>query len=207
MKQRQKHSALVGSVFGKWTVVAFHESNGRYRICRCSCGRTEKAVKAAALENGTNSRCMLCSNELRMVTQLKARGRNMVTWRSWNHAEQRCHNPNNLSYQRYGGRGIKMCERWREAFENFLEDMGPRPSGTSLDRIDNNGDYEPGNCRWATPEEQNNNKRTNRLITLNGVQDTVTRWARKYGIHKDTIFGRLFRGWDAQTAITTPIQR
>lgn len=124
---------------------------------------------------------------------------------SWQSMVKRCTNPNHQTYRYYGARGIRVCERWR-IFDNFRADMGPRPSRRhSIDRIDNSGNYEPGNCRWATPEEQGANMSRNRIITANGVSMSVSEWARRIGIHQSAIHHRMRRmGWSPERAVTTP---
>lgn len=112
----------------------------------------------------------------------------------WSSMRDRCNRPANRNYHNYGGRGITVCERWAR-FRNFLEDMGARPSPEhEIDRIDNNGHYEPGNCRWATRSEQERNKRTNRHLTINGVTQTLTEWAATAGIPVNRAFNRLYHG-------------
>lgn len=95
--------------------------------------------------------------------------------------KSRCHNPKNAAYENYGGRGIEVCQRWRESFANFLADMGPRPQGATIERRDNDGDYEPGNCVWASRSEQAHNKRTNVHLTYGGVTRPLHEWAKLYG--------------------------
>ena len=113
----------------------------------------------------------------------------------------RCLNPSTPGYERYGGRGIAVCERWRESFQNFLADMGPRPLGTTLDRINNDGNYEPGNCRWATSEQQAGN--TSKTRWVDGM--SLAAAARKHGIQEDVLRLRLKRGWDEHRALATPL--
>lgn len=115
--------------------------------------------------------------------------------KSWRGMIDRCNNPQHKNYHRYGGRGIKVCERWL-TFKNFLEDMGERPEGMTLDRINNDGDYEPSNCRWATPKEQAQNTSTNVNITINGETHCLTEWSRISGINCKTLRRRLQNGWD-----------
>jgi hypothetical protein len=110
--------------------------------------------------------------------------------RSWTAMRTRCNNPKQLAWPNYGGRGITVCERW-DSFENFLADMGERPSGCSLDRIDNNGNYEPGNCRWATKAEQSNNRRTNIFVTHDGETLTITQWCTRLGISNGAVRTRM----------------
>lgn len=125
----------------------------------------------------------------------------------WHSMNQRCTNSRHRQYKDYGGRGIKVCDRWRWSFADFYADMGPRPSGSSLDRIDNNGHYEPGNCRWATPRQQSANMRTNVRITHNGETLILQEWARRVGIHFDTLWRRLnVYGWSIEDTLTRPAQ-
>jgi len=114
-------------------------------------------------------------------------------YRSWSNMIQRCTNPKNEKYSIYGGRGISVCERWRD-IRNFVLDMGPRPDGTSIERIDGNGNYEPSNCKWATVTEQNRNTSRNRFIEWNGERRCIADWSKKTGIHEATILQRLEAG-------------
>jgi hypothetical protein len=124
---------------------------------------------------------------------------------TWAGIIERCYNPKSPSYYWYGERGIKMCERWQLSLANFIEDMGLPPTMShSVDRIDCNGDYEPGNCRWATVEEQNNNTRRSKLITWNGKTQSVRDWAKEYNIGAKGLAERLQRGWDMEKSLTTP---
>jgi hypothetical protein len=133
------------------------------------------------------------------------KGKSTGEYFTWQSMIQRCKNPNSVQYPRYGGRGISVCEQWNE-FAVFLRDMGERPSpGHSIDRFpDKNGNYEPGNCRWATRKEQGRNTRQNRLITIKGETRCLIEWAEHIGINKGTITSRLDRGWDEVAAILTP---
>lgn len=126
---------------------------------------------------------------------------------SWANMKARCLNPANDRFQSYGGRGIDVCERWRESFESFLADMGPRPPGMTLDRIDNDGNYEPKNCRWATRSEQRKNQRPNirgRKITFRGECRSIRSWAKKLGLSERTL-GYRVRTWPVEKALTTPL--
>lgn len=126
-------------------------------------------------------------------------------YRVWTGVIKRCENPRMESYPRYGGRGIRVCPAWRVSFIAFLRDMGPRPSPKhSLDRINNDGNYEPGNCRWATPEEQMRNTSDNRLLTWRGETHTVTEWAEITGLPRVTISQRFHRGWSVERCLTIP---
>jgi hypothetical protein len=123
---------------------------------------------------------------------------------AWRNMINRCTNPGVRSYPRYGGRGIAVCGRWRQNFAAFLADVGFRPGpGYTLDRIDSNGDYEPGNCRWATQVEQQNNRRDNHVITFGGVSKTLSEWARDLGIAPATLQTRINRrGWSLERALS-----
>lgn len=118
------------------------------------------------------------------------KGQMSPTYKIWAGMIQRCTNPSRPYYEHYGGRGITVCERWMN-FENFLADMGARPAGLTIDRIDNDGNYCPENCRWATPSEQVNNSRANKWITHNGITDTQTNWARRLGMAPESLKHRL----------------
>ncbi len=127
-------------------------------------------------------------------------------YRSWQMMKHRCHNPRYTQFRDYGGRGIAVCPRWRDSFEDFLADMGPRPVGTSIDRIDKNGNYEPSNCRWATEQEQKRNTRRNVLMTFNGKTQCLTDWAAESGIPYKTLEARRRYGWTDERALTQPVQ-
>lgn len=164
---------MIGQRFGRWTVAAEGEPiirsypgrpvhSSRRVVCRCDCG-TEKECEAAHLKSGRSTSCGCLRKEL--VSRSKRKhgatvGGKTREYNIWKGMRQRCENPNNDDFDLYGGRGIKVCRRWKD-FANFLADMGPRPTPQhSIDRYPNNdGDYEPTNCRWATPEQQANNKR------------------------------------------------
>jgi hypothetical protein len=125
----------------------------------------------------------------------------------WVHLLSRCFNRNDDRYDRYGGRGIAVCERWLK-FENFIADMGPRPSHAhSIDRIDNDGHYEPSNCRWATPERQQRNTARTMRVTFRGETLALSDWSERLGIASATLFCRIRRGWTAERALTLPVQK
>ena len=126
-------------------------------------------------------------------------------FRVWCAMRNRCNNPKVKCYPRYGGRGITVFDKWNESFESFYSDMGPRPHGASLDRINNDGPYSLDNCRWATPSEQASNKRSSRIITFRGESRTQAQWAIVTGIDVRKIHKRLNKlGWDIDRALTTP---
>ena len=123
----------------------------------------------------------------------------------WATMKSRCGRATAGSYQFYGARGIRVCRRWLK-FENFLADMGPRPAGCQLDRIDTNGDYEPGNCRWVTARTNARNRRNTRHLTIDGITKSLKEWAEIYGLNFQTLVRRVQLGWDAVRAVTTPLQ-
>lgn len=125
------------------------------------------------------------------------------TYKTWEAMKTRCTNPASKSYAAYGGRGVTVCTRWASSFADFLADMGIRPEGTTLDRFPNtNGNYEPGNCRWATRVEQQRNTTANRRVTFNGETLTQVEWAQRQGIRQDTLSYRLRRGWPLLQALS-----
>jgi hypothetical protein len=125
-------------------------------------------------------------------------------WRKWHSMLGRCHDPKNSSYALYGGRGITVCDRWRESFSDFACDMGPIPAGMSLDRIDNDGPYSPENCRWADRKTQGRNRRTNRLITAHGKTASIVEWSEITGLTLDTLQTRVRRGWPDEDIVSRP---
>lgn len=126
------------------------------------------------------------------------------TFKTWSSMLHRCYNPQAQQWPNYGARGIKVCPRWFD-FSEFLKDMGEKPDGLMIGRIDNDGDYEPSNCRWETPRQQQNNRRSNRRLTFNGKTDTLENWARTVNLKADTIAHRIKRGWSLEEALTLPL--
>lgn len=123
-------------------------------------------------------------------------------YRIWAHAKNRCSNPANKDHRNYGGRGIKFCARWADSYAAFLADMGRAPAGQSLGRINNDGDYEPGNCRWETNSQQSNNARHNMIVEYQGRKQTMIQWERELGFRSGTIRWRLKNGWQLNEAMT-----
>lgn len=177
---------------------------------RCDCGTT-KTIVARSVRSGLTNSCGCFGTERRRDPNLKHRTHGHAKSRVysiWAGMIQRCTDPNQpAKFRRYGARGIRVCERWR-TFENFLADMGEPPSRRhSIDRINNEGHYEPGNCRWADQSQQNNNTRANRLLTFAGKTQTQSEWAKETGMSQFALHQRLAHGWSVERALTTPIQR
>jgi len=191
----------IGNVYGKLTVIAYvghsiKSHKGAYWRCRCECG-TEVDVVGVTLRNG---KTRSCSAGCGLTTHGM---KNTPEYYCWKDMKARCGTPSHPQFGNYGARGIKVCDRWEASFETFLNDMGMKPfPEASLDRIDNEGDYCPENCRWATREQQHNNKRTNRYVAHNGETLTVAQWAKRLGIPSNTIHSRLDRGWPVEHAMT-----
>ncbi len=151
---------MVGRRFGRWRVLAFANLNAQGQamwLCQCTCG-TRRDVWGGNLRNGSSTSCG-CTKGEKKTTHGETVGRvQSIEFRTWASMLSRCYNQSVPAYRHYGGRGIKVCKAWHE-FTNFLGDMGRRPPGRSIDRLDNDGNYEPGNCRWATPKQQANNRK------------------------------------------------
>jgi hypothetical protein len=200
---------LTGCQSGRLTVISRAENSIRGQArwnCVCACGN-KRIVASASLVKKTTKSCGCLMREIVSKLNRTHGMRKTPIYGAWFSMKHRCLNPNNPFYHHYGGRGISVCPRWLENFENFLEDMGDRPEGMSLDRIDVNGNYEPGNCRWATWKEQQNNRRDNRFIEFNRKTQSLAAWGRELGIHEDTLRWRLKTGWSVEKAFTTPADK
>lgn len=173
--------------------------------CLCDCG-TRKDIKQSSLRTGATRSCGCLQREVAAAASRSRATHGMsgtLTFRTWVAMIQRCTNPRCERWKVYGGRGIRVCKRWTESFAAFLEDMGERPTSKhSIERIDNDGNYEPGNCRWATPLEQARNTRRSRFITFKGKTLTMSEWERLYGLRQGILCGRLQNGWTLERALT-----
>jgi hypothetical protein len=135
-------------------------------------------------------------------------GKRRPEYNVWHNMKKRCLNPEYQSFSNYGGRGIKVCDRWIESFENFFNDMGEKPSqGHSIDRVDNDGNYEPENCRWATRKEQARNRRSNVFVVQNGKAKVLSEICEANGIKSDTASKRISCGWSLDAASSTPVKK
>lgn len=172
--------------------------------CQCDCGR-DKNVLAKSLLSGATKSCG-CQIPQRTSERMTKHGQHGTgAYKSWEAAKRRCYNPNQPCFKNYGGRGIQMCDEWRNDFAAFLRDMGERPEGHTLDRVDPNGHYEPGNCRWASLTEQANNCRSNHLLTVNGETHTIAEWERLRGFRPGTLKRRILLGWTEESALSTAV--
>jgi hypothetical protein len=176
-----------------------------YSLCLCDCGR-EVEIVSRELPRGHTKSCGCWSAQM---TADRSRTHGLCgtpTYQSWNAMRQRCGDASQTYYERYGGSGITVCERWK-LFSNFLEDMGVRPEGKTLDRIDNSGNYEPGNCRWATRKEQARNTSANFFITHNGETKCLAEWAEHLGMCRMQISRRIRNGWPVEMVLTPKVEQ
>lgn len=193
---KSNHPDFTGQRFGRLLVLSKSPNrNGQPAyLCRCDCG-VEKIIRSSQFFTNTRS-CGCLSREntsRRSITH--GDSHSAVEYQIWNSMWNRCENAGNESYSRYGGRGIKVCERWLK-YENFLADLGRRPSRIySIERKNNDGDYCPENCQWATLKEQANNRSTNHPITIGGVTRNISEWATEAGLSHEALSWRINRGW------------
>lgn len=197
---------LQGRVFGELTVREYAGTNRHNQalwLCDCSCGNVKTVVAQSLLNEASRS----CGAAIHRAGFSATHGLSKtLIYGVWNTMKQRCSNPNVASYKDYGGRGIKVCKRWADSFEAFFDDMGDRPSPQhSIERRNNEGDYTPRNCFWATRRAQVTNKRNNRMLTANGETLHMAEWARRLGCNPAAIIARLNTGMDEAEAVTKPI--
>jgi hypothetical protein len=199
---------LTGMIFGKLTVTGFAGRGKRKLLvwtCRCECG-TVCTAYGHVLRSGAKQSCG-CAGSAATSARSTTHGQTRsLTWRTWKAMRFRCEKSYDISYPRYGGRGITVCERW-QSFENFLADMGERPSQDhQIERIDNSGNYTPDNCRWATRKEQARNRRTQTMLTHGGITLCVSEWAERLGIERGRLQNRINLGWSVERMLTEPIR-
>ena len=198
----RKANYSVGDKYGRLTIKEIFKrpigKRGRIVIsvgCVCDCGG-ETITNITNLRRGTTKSCGCLSEEKKIKHKKCFSGE----YQTWSHMKQRCFNKNNQEYNNYGGRGITVCDKWLD-FRNFYADMGERPAGKTLDRVNNNGNYCKENCRWATQKEQSNNVRRNIIIELNGKRRPLYWWSEKLNIKSHTIYTRIIRGWSASDSL------
>lgn len=194
---------ITGVRFGRLVALEPSHKNKKgewFWLCKCDCGE-EVVARTSHLNSGGTQSCG-CYNKEKSVTHGGCQTR---LYGVYNNIKQRCYNSNNTQYKDYGGRGIRICEEWKvfSSFENWAHLNGYEDT-LSIDRIDNDGDYCPENCKWSTFKEQANNKRNNRYITFNGETRSLAEWSDKTGINYGTLKDRLNTGWTIEEALTTP---
>lgn len=186
---------MIGKRIGLLTVVTRlnrDQKLGQLFLCRCDCGNEKVVPHSNLLTENTRS----CGCLRRRRSKIPFAGASELReYNVWRHMRDRCLNPKAKAYPAYGGRGVILCDAWRDSFSAFLADMGPAPSRQhTIDRIDNYKGYEPGNCRWADWHTQQNNKRNSRMIELDGVTKTLAQWSDLFGVKRQTAFNRFKRG-------------
>lgn len=212
-----KSLELIGKQFGKLRVVEYAGYEGhrsRWR-CLCRCGTSVVRSSESLMRSKASGSVSSCGCEHRKMTAGINRKHGFATnrtvppeYQSWSGLKQRCLNPNDSKYYRYGGRGIAVCDRWKDDFGAFLADMGRRPSARhSLERIDLDGPYSPENCRWATTGEQARNTSRNIMVEIDGERMCASDAARMYGKPVGAFIRRLKRGWSADEAAKTPLRQ
>lgn len=191
---------LSGKIFGEWKVIRY--SGQSLWLCECKCGYRQK-VDSFWLRSGKHG-CQKCAKQKRTKHDMSY----SPEYRIWRDIIQRCCNPNEPNYKRYGARGINVCDKWKDSFEQFYKDVGDRPAkGYELDRINNDGDYELGNVRWATKKQNNRNRRDNRVFTIDGVTKCLSEWCEVNNKKFGCVDGRLRRGWGIERALKEPVHK
>lgn len=212
----KKAHDLTGQRFGRLVVIKRVENNKRQEVqwlCQCDCGNT-KVVCAAHLKKGNTFSCG-CLKRERSVQQLKTHGLSYTRiYGVWAGIKYRCYNANQKQYKNYGGRGITMCDEWKNDFKVFYDwaiahgyDEKASKGECTIDRIDVNGNYEPSNCRWVNNTTQQNNRRNNCYLTYNGETHTTAEWGKILNISVMALNHRIERGWTIERALTTPVRR
>ena len=211
----QRITNSIGMKFGKLTIIGVSHKNGsgkNYAKCKCECGNIIDVLPNSLFNNESKS-CgcsklnnpMLANNKSTSSGNYKDGRTKHLLYGTWKQMINRCENPKSKHYDRYGGRGIKVCEEWRDfwSFVKWSDSIGGKPNGYTLDRIDNDGNYCPENCRWADWGTQMSNKSSNRYITYNGKTQTIHQWSIDIGLNEQTLTNRINRGWSIERALTT----
>ena len=201
---------ITGLRFGRLVVIERAENQGKRVMwrCLCECG-TEIVTRGDNLTSGRSQSCGCYNKERSSQNHTKHGGSQTRLHAEWRKIKYRCNNPNCDRWNDYGGRGITVCKEWAVSFEAFRDWAlaNGYQDHLTIDRIDVNGKYEPGNCRWITNQKQQNNRRDNHYITYNGETQTITEWARIYGLSENGLVHRIRRGWEIERAFTTPMQK
>ncbi len=176
-------------------------------LCLCNCGK-KTVVTGVYLRNGDTKSCGCLIKDTSRALLLKHGMFGTKVYKAWSGMIERCTNPNSKSWHGYGGRGIKVCHRWRNSFSAFLVDMGDKPEGMTLERKDNDGNYEPDNCKWATRKDQARNTRRNKLVSYNGETLCLSAWAEKTDISSAALWVRIVKlKWPIEKALTMPVRK
>lgn len=197
-----------GLRYGRWVVQSRAGSIGNRAawLCLCDCGST-KVLSSQTLTDGASLSCG-CLQKERVSAAAKTHGASRTRlYKQWTSMKQRCYNPKDRQYDLYGGRGITVCAEWMESFEAFSQHVGEKPFGMSLDRIDNDKGYEPGNVRWATGSEQLANTRRAIHLTYKGETMCLQHWSRRTGMAYMTLHQRVARGWTPEQIFETPVNK
>ena len=204
---------ISGMSFGKLSVESFaYSMNSRsYWNCTCKCGN-KYVGQGKSIISGLTRSCGCLSAEVTSKRSRTHGGSQTPEYAIWAGMISRCENPNNSAYKHYGAIGIKVCRRWRNSFDNFINDMGKRPVSNrkreySIERINRKKGYYPSNCKWATYSEQQNNKSNNTLLKFNGVTQTIAQWSSKNRIPYGTLLRRIKAGWQIERILTKPTKR
>jgi len=189
-----KFQNLKGKRFGRLTVIDLCDRNNGYVLwlCKCDCGNTTKVKSSKLLQGRTKScGCLKKDNNKENANYYNIKHKRL--YNIWNKMKERCCNEKNSAYPNYGGRGITICKEWAKSFQAFMSwaIANGYNDNLTIDRVDNNGNYEPNNCRWATREEQANNTRANRLLSYNGKTMTLSEWAKELNVYKTTLYRRI----------------
>lgn len=205
---KYRYVDLTGQKFGKLTVIQRSKDNNHgeaHWVCLCECGN-EHVASSYNLTHGKSHQCTKCSFKQIANGQRKHNCEPKRLYEAYVNMKTRCYNKNYSLYHRYGGRGICVCDEWRDSFVAFRDWALSHgySDDLTLDRINNDGNYEPSNCKWSTVTEQSNNRRTNRILTVNGVRDTMANWARKSGTPYWVIQERLEKNWSDTEAVLNP---
>ncbi len=200
---------LEGQRFGRLIAYGVVGRNKQFQPiwhCHCDCGNTFD-TGWNGLHKGRTTSCR-CWNREKAATRCYRHGHNKTSiLNTYNAMIRRCSSPKDKRWSRYGGRGITVCDRWKDSFINFLEDMGERPEGLTLERIDNDGNYEPSNCKWATKKEQANNKSNIHLVTFNGITQSIRTWCDELNLIYGRVLQRVQAGWAIEDAFFKPSMR
>ena len=204
---RNKMIDMLGQKFGRLTVIKYShfEKRNHYWLCKCDCGK-EKIVRRSRLLDGNTKSCGCLRDEGNVKHGVWSRDKRL--YKSWNTMIQRCENIKNTHFVDYGGRGIKVCDKWHNpvVFEKWALENGYK-KGLTIERIDVNGNYCPENCKWASMKEQCRNKRNTHFITINGVKKCLADWLKYFNISNGCFHRRIEFGWDEITALKTPSKR